>query len=274
MKKVLLSLTLVIVATTAFSESYRAEADFSYIAKDDNVGGFDGVNFRGTYFFSDVTDTNVPLAEAAFLSRASSIFAVLGYGNPEQGNIDVGTYGFGGAYINDAGLLFGAHYVLQDYSGGGAESELDDVLLQFGTYIDNDGLLTFNFNVGQATQVDGDEKDANIVSVNYKHLFQYDNGMALGVKAKFAYTNFEEEDAADLRNLTLGGDYYINSNLSIGLMAGFTRSDASNSAVHIGGDIRYYFNSHIGVYVSAERFDYSDTQYEIDTYQLGIIGRF
>lgn len=259
----------------AVAEAYRAETDFSYVGKDDGSdGGYDGLNFRGTFYFSPVDDSNGPLNEAAFISRSSSVFALLGYGNPRHGTVDVSTYGLGGAYINDLGLLFGAHYILENYSGGGAESEVDDVLLQFGTYVADTGLLTFNFHVGQATQYDGDEKDANILAVNYKHLLQFEKERALALYGRFEYTNFEEEDAADIRSLLFEGDYYFNSVLSLGLLAGFGRSDWDQSGFRYGANAKYYFNHHIGLSLSAERLDVSDTSYEMTTYRLGVVGRF
>lgn len=274
MKKVILT-ALLIAGTGAMAETYRAETDFSYVGKDDGSGGgYDGINFRGTYYFSDVDDSNGPLAEAAFISRSSSFFGLLGYGNPRHGNVDVGTYGFGGAYINDSGLLFGAHYILENYSNSGAESEVDDVLLQLGTYVADTGLLTFNFHVGQATQVDGDEKDANILAVNYKHLLQFEEERALSLKGRFEYTNFEEEDAADLRTLLFEGDYYLNSALSLGLLGGFGRSDRDHNEYRYGANAKYYINSHLGLSASYERVDISDASYEMTTYQLGVIGRF
>lgn len=276
MKKIIFAVLLV-VSSGAMAETYRAETDLSYVGKDNGYGGgYDGLNFRGTYYFSAVDDSNGPLAEAAFISRNSSVFGLLGYGNPRHGDVKVVTYGLGATYINDIGLLFGAHYMVENYNDVHSEdqSDFDDIQFQFGTYVADTGLLTFDFNVTQATQVDGDEEDANLLAVNYKHLLQFKNEAALALDARFAYTNFEDEDAYDLRSLTLGGDYYFNAALSLGLLGGVISSDSSQSGYRYGANAKYYFNSHIGLSVSAERVDGSDGWYEMTTYGLGVMGRF
>ncbi len=166
--------------------------------------------------------------------------------------------------------------VEENYNDVGSEDQgdFDDIQFQFGTYVADAGLLTFDFNITQATDVGGNEEDANLLAVNYKHLLQFENEAALALDARFAYTNFEDENAYDLRSLTFGGDYYFNSALSLGLLGGLISSDSSQSGYRYGANAKYYFNSHIGLSVSAERVDGSNGWYELTTYGLGVMGRF
>ncbi len=63
-----------LLSVGAYADSYRAEVGFDYLYIDiDDSPKFDTYRLHGTYYFAPVRTGGLPLAEAAFLNRASSV---------------------------------------------------------------------------------------------------------------------------------------------------------------------------------------------------------
>jgi len=99
MKKLAIASALLsALAITGTAHAYQAEvgASAGYIDPDHGSSGSEfGVN--GTYYFSPVQTRNAPLAEAAFLDRASNVKAHAAFA--DRGDVDDNTYGAGVEYF-------------------------------------------------------------------------------------------------------------------------------------------------------------------------------
>ncbi len=99
MKKLAIASALLsVVAITGTAHAYQAEvgASAGYIDPDNGSSGSQfGVD--GTYYFNPVQTRNAPLAEAAFLNRASNVSAQYQY--DEIGDAEAHKYGVGAEYF-------------------------------------------------------------------------------------------------------------------------------------------------------------------------------
>ena len=95
MKKLAIASALFsVVAMTGTAHAYQAEIGASAGLIDPDNGSSSGsFGVDGTYYFNPVQTRNAPLAEAAFLDRASNVNAHYAYN--EVGDDEVNNYGAG-----------------------------------------------------------------------------------------------------------------------------------------------------------------------------------
>ncbi|ENX38352.1 putative porin [Acinetobacter sp. NIPH 2100] len=99
MKKLAIASALLsAIAVTGTAHAYQAEVGGSYTYKDqDRFGDSDRFSVDGKYYFNPVQTRNAPLAEAAFLDRASNVKAQ--YAHEEDDAIKNNQYGAGIEYF-------------------------------------------------------------------------------------------------------------------------------------------------------------------------------
>ena len=100
MKKLAIASALLsaMALTGTAAHAYQTEIGASAGVVDQDVGGTNGsFGVDGTYYFNPVQTRNAPLAEAAFLDRASNVSAQYQY--DEVGNNDRHRYGVGAEYF-------------------------------------------------------------------------------------------------------------------------------------------------------------------------------
>lgn len=96
MKK--LALAAALLATMSAANAYQTEVGATYENTDyDDLGDLDLFSINGKYYLNPVNNSSAPLAEAAFLNRASNIG--LGYANASgDGPDDIDVLGVSGEY--------------------------------------------------------------------------------------------------------------------------------------------------------------------------------
>lgn len=207
MKKLTLA-TAILAATTSLAminaNAYQFEvgAGAGYVDPDNGDSG-SAFDLGGTYYFNPVEDKNAPLAEAAFVNRASNVHA--GATFQDQGDLDTNTYGAGVEYF----VPNSNFYVSGDIAKTNYEYDDAD--------IDND-LTTYSAEVGYlpvpnlliavgARGWDADDDDGVDPTLRAKYVTQIgDNAVNLEAGAAFG----------DLDEYNLAADYFIDNSFSVG----------------------------------------------------------
>ena len=279
-----IALSAALLATLGTTHAYQAEINAGYENTDfeENIEGFkidtDGDLFfiNGKYYLNAVNIANKPLAEAAFLSKASNIslgyvkaqneFSESGFSVEEDFDI----IGINGEfYIPDSkfyvsGSLNQLDYTLTENFVGFSSEESEDstgYALEVG-YLPIDGLLLavgvakesidpiFASKVGFATTLGYGTavEDDTAVSLRGKYVTQISN----------YYTNFEgvtyfgEETA-----YRLGADLYLDPTLSLGVS--FADSTADESDTLFGVRAQKFFTPAIAAGVNYTTTDGADS---------------
>ena len=279
-----IALSAALLATLGTTHAYQAEINAGYENTDfeENIEGFkidtDGDLFfiNGKYYLNAVNIANKPLAEAAFLSKASNIslgyvkaqneFSESGFSVEEDFDI----LGINGEfYIPDSkfyvsGSLNQLDYTLTENVVGFSSEESEDstgYALEVG-YLPIDGLLLavgvakesidpiFASKVGFATTLGYGTavEDDTAVSLRGKYVTQISN----------YYTNFEgvtyfgEETA-----YRLGADLYLDPTLSLGVS--FADSTADESDTLFGVRAQKFFTPAIAAGVNYTTTDGADS---------------
>jgi hypothetical protein len=239
LKKIALAAAL--TASFGVAHAYQAEINAGY-EKTDMDYDIDGDLFfvNGKYYLNDVSTKNAPLAEAAFLNKASSIS--LGYTNGSvdtnveylgvdvNGEYEVQSYGVSGEFFIPesqfyvAGSLNQTKFKITASALGYSAEESDKTTgytLEAG-YLPVDGLLVA---VGLSKESLDPVLYGNrgyITSMTYASAADEDNTVSL--RAKYVsqignyFTNFEGVSYfGDETAYGLGADLYIDQTLSVGV---------------------------------------------------------
>lgn len=226
-KKVTLATAL--IASLGTAHAYQAEINASYENTDiDNTDGVDTFGIDGKYYLNNVQTNNGPLAEAAFLSKASNIG--LAYANAsldEEGyDLEIDTIGINGEFfipntqfyvsgsINRAEVTAKNDYVEASEDNTGYAFEAG--------YLPINGLLL-------AVGVSKENIDAYQVSKkgfinSYSTTTALADDTALTLRAKYVtqignhFANFEASTAfGDEAAYGVAADLYIDPTLSVGV---------------------------------------------------------
>lgn len=224
MKKQLVALGAAAVfglSAPALAQDFQAEGGISYVGISPDVGPSDsaiGVDF--TLHFDPVRTQGHPLAEAAFLNRASNVFGA--YATFDKADLD--------------SILLGGEFYIQDFylrgefnrlSGGGASS--NDYGLTVG-FLPRDGLLlTLGYDKADLADVD-------TITLGAKSVTKMVGDTALNLEGSLAFV----DDGASTKVLALSGDYYFNPMFSAGARFAYTDNDF-DSFTAVGVGARYFF---------------------------------
>lgn len=221
--------TLAICSGTVSANAYHAEVEAT-TGFDHSNHGHSGNEFgvHGTYFFKRVDIHDVPLAETAYLDRASSVSAHAHYA--DHGNTEDDTYGAEFKVYAPANLYFGAGVSesREKWREHGIKNDLNT------TYYDAEvGVLPIQ-GLLIAAGVKGYEND-------------HENGVSPTLRAKYVtkiadkFVNFEAETSfGDLKEFNVASDFYINHTLSVG--ADFHRNDVEDVS-EVGIKTRKFLNA-------------------------------
>lgn len=264
-------------ASLAFANSYRAEISAIYGETD-----YDGlssdvydIQIGGTYYFSAVDTTNRPLAESAFLQKASNIYIDGYYENDEQK---------GGTFTSDVqntyGRRIGVDFYIPNsiiYLGAGAvEVKTKYEWTDNGTsYSNTQGWDSLWYVRVGVTPIDGlqvwsefyeDIDVSDLWNINAKYV------LPLGAAGQWLNLEARYEDQDDyLQTLDLAADYYLDNHLSVG--GGIT---------HYNYDDDGYDNNDNEYFIRAKQYftdnfsaniKYADGDYE-SRWELGATIRF
>ncbi|WP_371971121.1 putative porin [Acinetobacter sp. AL9] len=209
MKKLAIASALLsALAITGTANAYQAEigASAAYVDPDNGSSG-NAFGVDGTYYFNPVQTRNAPLAEAAYLDRASNIGAYATFA--DRDNIDSNTYGASvEVFVPNSDFYVGA---------GVAQHEFEE---KIGAVKFKDDLTTYHAEVGYLPApglliaaglkgYDDDHDDGVDPTLRAKYVTTLSNGKDINLEAGAAF--------GDLDEYNLAADYYIDKTLSIGV---------------------------------------------------------
>ncbi|MGJ8670678.1 MAG: putative porin [Oceanococcus sp.] len=224
--------------------AYQFEGTGTYTDFDDQNDSSLGVSAE--FHFANVDDSGVPRAEAAFLRRSSNVKASFS----TRDKVDSDAIGLSAeAYINSLYLRAG----LTRTEAGSTES--DDPFVEVG-FLPAQGLrLSLQYE-------DFDLADQSRVSVNAKMVRPLSGAQAMNLTARVS----QRDDANDTVTYRVGGDYYVNHDLSFGL--NYADTDAKNSREVVTLRARMFFIPTLSAQVAYSMQDLNDR------ITLGVTGRF
>ena len=225
-----LALTTALIASFGTAHAYQAEINANYenTSFDGESEDLDTFGISGKYYLNGVNTKNSPLAEAAFLSKASNIG--LGYANSsidEDGaDLEIDTVGLNGEFFipNSQFYVSGSlnrSEVTVESEFGKASDDNVGYALEAG-YLPVDGLLI-------AAGVAKENLDPMYVSKNgfidtFSNISAVADDTAVTLRAKYVtqignhFTNFEGATYfGDETAYRLGADLYIDPTLSVGV---------------------------------------------------------
>lgn len=227
-------LTTVALTGTA-AHAYQAEVGGSFAYTDPDRGSSgEAYGLNGTYYFNPVQTRNAPLAEAAYLDRASNVNANVGF--EDTGATEYTSYGIGGEYFVPNSDFYVSANV------GRTEAELKTPI---GTF-DNE-TTTYGAEVGYffapgllvaagLKGYDNDNNDGTDPTLRAKYVTTLSNGKDINLEAGAAF--------GDLDEYNIAGDYYIDKTLSIG--ADYYDNDLEEKS-EFGINARKFFNPQLSV---------------------------
>lgn len=227
MKKTALSLAVacaVGVSAAAMADEYQYELSIGYDRlKQTGSAGYKGDTWSlsGTYYLDSIDDSAGPLAEAAFLNKASFLNAHYGY---LAKDFDGDAFGVGGEYVtNEHGIILGASYdwaddVRLDSITGSAD--VDSYRLTIGQYLTDTTTVRLSY---QNDDIDASNSlfdyEVDTVGLNVRHLTgDLGNGLHLALEGDLERIQRDIRYGSKYRNtlMGVGADLYLNQNFSVG----------------------------------------------------------
>ncbi|HBO72052.1 MAG TPA: putative porin [Acinetobacter sp.] len=276
MKKLSLITALLSSCVALNANAYQTEATGAYEYVDMDGGKTNSAAISGKYYFNPVQTRNAPLAEAAFLDKASSIGGGYAY-SKLQDDEDFGDLQFniigveGEIFIPDtqfyvSGALHRTN-IKATINGLGSESDngngyefeagflpVNGLLLAVGVADFSESISPvkvakygFVTNVSNAAVVSGDNDDT-AVSLRAKYVSEV---------AGF-YTNFEGVTyIGDETSYRLAADLYLDQTLSVGVSFADSTADDSDSIFNIRA--QKFFNPQFALGVGYTTTDGADS---------------
>lgn len=237
MKKLAIASALLsALAVTGTAHAYQAEVGAAAAYLDpDNGGSGNAFGVNGTYYFNPVQTRNAPLAEAAFLDRASNVKAHATFA--DQGDTDSNTYGVGAEYYvpNTDFYLSGDvsrnNAEIRDSFGDKHDFDTTYYSAEVG-YLPAPGLLIAAGLKGY----DNDNDDGVDPTIRAKYVTQLSNGKDINLEAGAAF--------GDLDEFNLAADYFIDKTFSVG--ADYSSNDLLDQN-EFGVNARKFLNPQVSV---------------------------
>lgn len=213
MKKLAIASALLsALAITGTAHAYQAEVGATAGLIDPDHGSSRGLfGVDGTYYFNPVQTRNAPLAEAAFLDRASNVNAHYDY--TQIGDVKNNVYGIGGEYYVPNSEFYLSANVERDELKFKRDVKSNIDLKKFNTtfygaevgYQFAPGLLI----AAGVKGYDNDYKNSADPTLRAKYVTNLNNGQAINLEAGVGF--------GDLDEWNLAADYYLDKTLSVGV---------------------------------------------------------
>ena len=233
MKKLAIASALLsALAVTGTANAYQAEVGASAGLIDPDNGSSSGsFGVDGTYYFNPVQTRNSPLAEAAFLDRASNVNAQFNY--DEVGDAEATKYGVGAEYyVPNSDFYVSGNVARQDIEfANGADFDTTLYGAEIG-YLPAPGLLIAAGLKGY----DNDYDDGVDPTLRAKYVTTLSNGKAVNLEAGAAF--------GDLDEFNLAADYFIDKSLSVGV--DYYNNDLNDNN-EFGVNARKFFNQQVSL---------------------------
>jgi hypothetical protein len=219
MKKLAIASALLsaIAFTGTAAHAYQAEVGGSlgYVDPDRGSSG-ESYGLNGTYYFNPVQTRNSPLAEAAFLDRASNVGAHISY--KDVGRSDETIYGVTGEYfVPDSDFYMSAAIGRSevDEVGISRKNKTTTYSAELG-YLPVPGLLV----AAGVKGYDNKNNDGIDPTIRAKYVTTLENGKDINVEGSASF--------GDLDEYFIGADYYLDKTLSLGV--DYYDNDLENSS--------------------------------------------
>ena len=237
MKKLAIASALLsALAVTGTANAYQAEVGAAAAYVDpDNGGSGSALGVNGTYYFNPVQTRNAPLAEAAFLDRASNVNAQATFA--DRGDLDDNTYGVGAEIFVPNSDFYLSGNVSQNekerFNLLGQKYDFDTTYYAAEVgYLPAPGLLIAAGLKGY----DNDNDDGVDPTLRAKYVTTLSNGKDINLEAGAAF--------GDLDEYNLAADYFIDKTLSIG--ADYSNNDLKNQS-EFGINARKFINQQVSL---------------------------
>ena len=218
MKKLLLATVISVLSLNA-AHAYQVELNggIGYVGTDIPGGTDDTLNagVSGTYYFNAVQGKTGPLAEAAFIERASNVSAGYGYNHSDTSDLRSHDFALGGeVYVPGTNFYAAANI-------GTTKNESVDV--DGGVYSAKIGFLPVTnllLTVGAVGEFDTDNDNVN-PTISAKYLTKIGNN-DVNLEGDAVFT-----DNGD--TYTVSGDYYVDRSLSLGASVSTTTDQVEDN---------------------------------------------
>ena len=279
----ILCLALVFAVNNAYGrEIYNFEATSEYMNQDMDTSEITGYGLSATYYFQKINTNDKPLAEAAFLEKASSISMPAGYTDLEVGGSEANgpRYGLELTYVHPGYSLYtNASFTTMDAefdAPASGDITQDEYTLAVGMFVQDDLLVAFEYG-HEEFEVLGYNPENDIYTVYGKWVKKNGQGTAYNLEANIGMDQYDD-GTTDGSNTIIGaaGDYYFNPRLSVGggltLNSGDNVSDEGNT-YSLRSSI--FFNPQYSLRASYETFVAdNDGEEDIDMISLNFAARF
>jgi hypothetical protein len=242
-----------LLSSVALADTYRAEAGLNYDNTDaDNASSsVDTYTLGGSVYFKPVDDSKGPRAEAAFLSRSSSVSAT--YADSDDNVFDK-------TYTADTRVVLGNGTILE---AGYANFDYDKAYkIGVGTYLSDHSDVTLSYTTSDLSNV-------NILGATYHSVVKLAGTSSLGYSVGAGYVDLPNGE----NGYTVDADatYYFNPNLGLGGLFGYTDNDSYNTTSY-GLQASYFITPAFFVKGYAKTTDYDGPNE--DSYGIGASVRF
>ncbi|NHB56853.1 putative porin [Acinetobacter shaoyimingii] len=258
MKKIAIASALLsALALSATAHAYQAEvgASAGYVDPDNGSSGSD-FGVYGTYYFNPVQTRNSPLAEAAFLDRASNVNVHANFA--DRGDTDDNTYGASVEFFvpnSDFYVGAGIDQNEQKWRRNGVKLDWDTTYYNAEVgYLPAPGLLI----AAGVKGYDNDNDDGVDPTLRAKFITQV-GGRDLNLEAGAAF--------GDLDEYNLAADYYIDKTVSVG--ADYYKNDLTDVS-EFGISASKFFTPQISL---EGRVGFGE-QFDNDYNTFGIAGKY
>jgi hypothetical protein len=247
-----------LLSSVALADTYRAEAGLSYDYSDaDNAPATtDTYTLAGSVYFKPVDDSKGPRAEAAFLSRSSSVSA--SYSDSDKVLLDK-------SYSASTRVVLGNGTTLQ-----AGYTNLNDFYKVYsvavGTYLNDHSDVSVKYS-----STDG----ANSLFAERSYGANYHSVLKLAGTTSVAYNvGASYLDLANTQNgykVDVDATYYFNQNLGLGALASYSDRDAYSTST-VGLQASYFVTPNFFVNGYAKTTDFDGPNE--DSYGVGASVRF
>lgn len=259
MKKTILAIA-VAAASAAATADYQGEVGVAY--GQGEVAGttdFDTTGFSGRYNFEMVDTSKGPQAEAAFLSKSSSIGVDYSSFEPDvSGADDIDTMGVDVRIVTQTNLIVEAAYGQED----DGNDDTDTFSLGVGTYLNDNTDIVATYS-----NIDGDGDDVDALNLDLHSVMKLQGTASVAYDLGAAYIDADEDDGY---SLNAGVTYYVDNNLGFNLAADMMDvGEYDSNTVSVG--VSYFPMPELEL--TADYFD-AGGDVEADGFMLGAAVRF
>tara|TARA_R100001377_G_scaffold83372_1_gene64776 strand:- start:356 stop:1231 length:876 start_codon:yes stop_codon:yes gene_type:complete len=276
MNHLALCILLATTSSVVTAENYSVETGISFTTKDYFDQDINASLLDATYYFNHIDDSKGPLAEAAFLNKSSELSLKYGYASQEFLE-NYTTWGLGGRYISDTGLIVAIDYTNKGITYiTGEEHIIDSGYLEVGAYITDVSTLTLSYSSNQNDKIDEDGIISNTASIRYNHLFLMENDTSIKFNARYGYTTYRNDKYSDddFDILDLSGDYYFNHQLSVGLDFMTFKTTHDEAAIKYGIKSSYFINNKVSFSGAWSLTDIEDISEDVTSFSIDVNARF